>query len=196
MVSSNLVRGALASSLALALAACGSGSGPKSDPPPVTPPPTTPPVTPPVTPQPAFDAHLALTNTQAAHAMGLTGAGYRIGVIDSGVMRNHPALAGRVLANHNYLNPAQNNLSVDDVVGHGTTVAQLAAGAPTGQWPGGVAPGAQILSARIIADKSPTDDGSGNGNEVTGALGMASVHADLIRDGMRIMNNSWGGLYW
>lgn len=197
MVSSNLPRGVLASSLALALAACGSGSGPKSDPPPVTPPVTPPPTTtPPVTPQPAFDAHLALTNTQAAHAMGLDGTGYRIGVIDSGVMRNHPALAGRVLANYNYLNPAQNNLSVDDVVGHGTTVAQLAAGAPTGRWPGGVAPGAQILSARIIADKSPTDDGSGNGNEVTGALGMASVHADLIRDGMRIMNNSWGGLYW
>ncbi len=202
MVGSNVARNVLAGSLALALAACGSGSGPKSDPPPVTPPvnppPTTKPpvVTPPVTPQPAFDAHLSLTNTKAAHAMGLTGAGYPIGVIDSGVMRNHPTLAGRVLSNRNYISSTQNNLSVDDVVGHGTTVAQLAAGAPAGQWPGGIAPGAQILSARIIADKAPTDDGSGNGNEVTGALGLAPIHADLIRDGMRIMNNSWGGLYW
>src|SRR6218665_1536952 len=105
MESRSVARGVLVSSLALALATCGGGSGPKSDPPPVTPPVTPPPtttppvVTPPVTPQPAFDAHLALTNTPAAHAMGLTGAGYRIGVIDSGVMRNHPALAGRVLVN-------------------------------------------------------------------------------------------------
>lgn len=191
----------LASALVLALTACGGGGGSRSNPPPVSPPPTsppptTPPVTPPPTPQPAFDAHLALTNTQAAHAMGLSGAGYRIGVIDSGVMRNHPTLAGRVVANFNYVSSPPNNLAVDDVVGHGTTVAQLAAGAATGRWPGGIAPGAEILSARIIADKAPTDDGSGKGNEVTGGIGMASIHADLIRNGMRIMNNSWGGLYW
>lgn len=143
-----------------------------------------------------MDAHLTLTNAKAAQAMGLTGAGYRIGVIDSGVMRNHPTLAGRVVANFNYVDPRKNNLAVDDVVGHGTTVAQLAAGAPTGQWPGGIAPGAQIVSARIIADKAPVDDGSGQGNEVTGALGLAPIHDDLIRAGARIMNNSWGGLYW
>lgn len=189
-------RSLLGSSLALALAACGSGSGTKSTPP--DPPPTAPPPTPAPepAPQPAMDAHLALTNAKAAHAMGLTGAGIRIGVIDSGVMRSHPALAGRVMANYHYVDPRSNNLAVDDVVGHGTTVAQLAAGAATGQWPGGIAPGAGIVSARIISDKRPTDDGSGQGNEVTGALGMASVHDDLVRAGMRIMNNSWGGLYW
>ncbi len=128
--------------------------------------------------------------------MGLTGAGYRIGVIDSGVMRNHPALAGRVLANYFYLDPAKNNANVDDVVGHGTAVAELAAGTAVGAWPGGIAPGAQIVSARIIGDTRPTDDGSGQGNEVDGALGFAPIHDDLIRAGVRIMNNSWGGLYW
>jgi hypothetical protein len=49
---------------------------------------------------------------------------------------------------------------VDDVVGM-APVASLAAGAPVGTWPGGIAPGAQIVSARIISDKPPTDDGSG-----------------------------------
>lgn len=193
----NMARCGLAAALALVLVGCGGGGGSKSNPP-VSPPPTAPPPTPepPKTPQPAFDAHLALTNAKAAHAMGLNGAGYPIGVIDSGVMRNHPALAGRVAVNYNYVDSRKNNLSVDDVVGHGTTVAQLAAGAPTGQWPGGIAPGATILSARIINDKAPTDDGSGQGNEVDGALGLAPIHNDLIRAGMRIMNNSWGGLYW
>ncbi len=89
-----------------------------------------------------------------------------------------------------------NDLSVDDKVGHGTTVAQLAAGQVYGSWPGGIAPGASILSARIIGDAPPKDDGSGEGNEVTGALGLKSIHQDLVARGMRIMNNSWGGLYW
>ncbi len=186
---------ALAASMALALAACGGGGGSKSSPPPPNPPPTSPPPTT-TTPQPAMDAHLALTNARAAQAAGFTGAGIRIGVVDSGVMRNHPTLAGRVVANFSYVDPRRNNLAVDDVVGHGTTVAQLAAGAAAGQWPGGIAPGAQIVSARIINDERPKDDGSGQGNEVTGGLGMGGVHDDLIRAGVRIMNNSWGGLYW
>lgn len=120
----------------------------------------------------------------------------RIGVVDSGVMRNHPTLAGRVLANYTYIDPRTNNLNVDDVVGHGTAVAELAAGKALGSWPGGIAPGAQIVSARIIADQRPTDDGSGSGNEVNGALGLDQVHQDLISQGVKVMNNSWGGLYW
>jgi uncharacterized protein with beta-barrel porin domain len=196
----------LASALAVALSACGGGGGggnTRSDPPPTAPPvsppppPTSPPPTsPPPPPQPAINAHLSLINALDAASNGYTGAGVRIGVVDSGVNRNHPALQGRVVANFNYLDPRTNNLAVDDVVGHGTTVAQLAAGRAFGSWPGGVAPGAQIVSARIIADKAPEDDGSGDGNEVDGALGLAPIHDDLIAQGVKIMNNSWGGLYW
>lgn len=196
-------RTVLVTALATALGACGGGGGGgnvRVDPPPTSPPPTTPPTTPPPTTstptQPAFDAHLTITQAGAARSAGVTGSGVRIGVVDSGVMRNHPALAGRVLANFNYVDPRVNNLNLDDVVGHGTAVAELAAGAAVGTWQGGIAPGAQIVSARIIADKRPTDDGSGSGNEVNGALGLADVHLDLINQGVKVMNNSWGGLYW
>lgn len=211
----------LAAALALALTACGGGGGggggtvrpdpppsvpppatpPPTTPPPTTPPPVTPPVTPPVSPpmtrvtptQPTFDAHL-----RAINALGLanTGSGVRIGVVDTGVNRNHPALAGRVVSSRIYVDPAVNNTGIDDVVGHGTGVASVAAGNPVGAWPGGVAPAAQIVSARIIADRRPSDDGSGSGNQVSGALGLAGIHADLVSDGVKIMNNSWGGLYW
>jgi len=161
------------------------------------PPPAGPPPTPVVeTPNPAYSRHLVITNTESAHAAGFTGAGIRIGVVDSGVNRNHPALSPRVVSNLVYIGSAGNNLSVDDVVGHGTAVSQIMAGTPFGAWPGGIAPGAQIVSARIISDKPPTDDGSGQGNEVHGALGLKSIHQDLINRGVRIMNNSWGGLYW
>lgn len=187
---------------ALLLVACGGGGGGgnvRADPPPAAPPPSTPPpATPPVvgTPNPAFGKHLAVTNTGSAHAAGFTGQGVRIGVVDSGVNRNHPALQGRVLNNLNYIASPPNNLTVDDVVGHGTAVSQIMAGKPFGNWPGGIAPGASIISARIISDKPPTDDGSGQGNEVNGALGLAPIHQDLINRGAKIMNNSWGGLYW
>lgn len=190
----------LVTAMAAALSACGGGGGGSNvrvDPPPVTPPPTTPPTTPPTKPpEPAFDAHLTITQAGAARTAGLDGTGVRIGVIDSGVVRNHASLDGRVLANYSYLDGRTNNLNVDDVVGHGTAVAELAAGKAVGGWPGGIAPGAQIVSARIIADQRPADDGSGNGNEVTGALGLAGVHQDLISQGVKVMNNSWGGLYW
>jgi len=192
--------------VALLLAACGGGGGSRSTPPP-SPPPTAPPPDPepdpdpdppPVveTPRPEFSGHLQWTGADAAHAEGLSGAGIRIGVIDSGVNRDHPALNGRVAANLVYIDANSNNLSVDDVTGHGTGVAQTVAGSAFGRWPGGIAPGAEILSARIISDEPPADDGTGRGNEINGALGLAPIHHDLIQRGMRIMNNSWGGLYW
>lgn len=196
------LRSALLCTGLLGLAACGGGGGggnvrpnePAIVPSTPNPPPATqPPVV--TTPNPAYSAHIRLTGAAVAHSAGITGTGVRIGVIDSGVMRNHPALSPRVVANLTYVGPP-NNLAVDDVVGHGTAVSQIAAGAPFGAWPGGIAPGAEIVSARIIADEEPKDDGSGQGNEVDGALGLASIHQDLINRGVRVMNNSWGGLYW
>ncbi len=195
------VRSVLLCSVWLGLSACGGGGGGGGDmvrsdpPPPVTP--TTPTPQPkvvlPVNPE--YAKHLTVTNAAPAYQAGLTGQGLRIGVVDSGVMRNHPALSPRVVANLTYVG-APNNLSIDDVVGHGTAVSQAAAGSAFGAWPGGIAPGAEIVSARIIADKEPVDDGTGNGNEVNGALGLKGIHQDLINRGVRIMNNSWGGLYW
>ena len=52
-----------------------------------------------------MDAHLAQTNARAALATGATGRGVRIGIVDSGVQRNHPTLSGRVLANYSYVDP-------------------------------------------------------------------------------------------
>ncbi len=185
----------------LALSACGGGSGgtvrPDPTPPPTSPPPSPPPTT---TPdpgkQPDFDAHLVLTNTRAAQAAGFTGAGVTIGLLDSGIRRDHPTLNGRVTSSYIYLDPRYNNVNVDDVLGHGTVVAQLAGGRSFGQWPGGIATDAKFVSARIISDAPPTDDGSGKGNEVTDGSWLGDIHKDLILGGARISNNSWGGLYW
>ncbi|WP_149193751.1 S8 family serine peptidase [Luteimonas suaedae] len=186
----------LAGAIGLALTACGGGgSNNRPDTPPPSPPPGPPPPTVVEPPNPAYSDHLTVTNADAAIEAGFTGEGVRIGVLDTGVNPDHPALAGRVVDNLVYVD-SDNDLSIDDVDGHGTAVAQIIAGQPFGQWPGGIAQGAEIVSARIINDEPPDDDGSGQGNEVDGALGLEPIHQDMIDRDVRIMNNSWGGLYW
>ena len=187
---------ALCVAIMLGLSACGGGSNTKPIPvAPQAPPP--PPVTPTV--QPPLDAQLSITNTYAAHSQGFTGAGVILGIVDSGIMRNHPALAGRVIKSLIYIDPNTNNTKMDDVIGHGTWVSEIAAGQPFDKFPGGIAPGASLVSARILSDAEPKDDGSGKGNPVTAAdaaFFAQTLNPALINAGVQVMNNSWGGIYW
>ncbi|MDD0946271.1 S8 family serine peptidase, partial [Xylella fastidiosa] len=108
--------------------------------------------------------HLDVTNTEPAHTLGFTGKGYMIGVVDSGVNPDHVTLQGRVIRNNVYVD-YQDPSSPHDVDGHGTTVAQLAAGRPFGDFPGGIAPGATIFSARVFssaAESAKEDPIGGN----------------------------------
>ncbi|HJR12129.1 MAG TPA: S8 family peptidase, partial [Rhodanobacteraceae bacterium] len=180
--------------LVFALAGCGGGGGggvrsaPASAPPPSTP----------TTPQPPIDAQLSITNTYAAHAAGYTGKGVIIGIVDSGIMHNNPTVAGRVLQEFIDVDPTQNNTSIGDVVGHGTWVSEIAAGAPFAKFPGGIAPGAYLVSARIIDDHAPDDNGSTPPTTVTAqdAQFFQSVNGQLISANVKVMNNSWGGITW
>lgn len=196
---------ALAVAVGVTLTACGGGGGGSrtnynvpaivTPTPPPSPPPPAPPPTPPTFTVPA-DVHISGTNTKAAHDAGATGSGVTIAIVDSGVTTTNPALVGKVTKSLVYVDPAVNNVKVDDVVGHGTVVAEIAAGNAIGYFAGGVAPSASLVSARIIADKAPADDGSGQGNKVTSADPLGSINADVIAAGASIVNNSWGGLYW
>ncbi len=178
------------------LVACGGGGGgngvvgaiPSAPPPPPTPPPP---------PPPPADAQLSITNTAAAHAAGYTGTGVVIGVVDSGIMRSNPTVAGRVVQEYIDVDPSQNDTSIDDVVGHGTWVASIAAGTPFADFPGGIAPGASLVSARIISDNAPDDHGQPP-SQVSSSDGVAmgQVNQQLIASGVKVMNNSWGGITW
>jgi len=78
---------------------------------------------------------------------GLTGAGMRIAIIDSGVDAEHPDLKGRVVASQDFTGegPADRH-------GHGTHVASIAAGsgAASGGKYRGAAPEASIYSAKVL----------------------------------------------
>jgi membrane-anchored mycosin MYCP len=76
------------------------------------------------------------------------GAGVVVAVIDSGVDRGHPQLAGRVLDGADFLEPGGDGTR--DCAGHGTGVASLiAATARPGVGFRGLAPAARILPVRV-----------------------------------------------
>ncbi|WP_239497211.1 S8 family serine peptidase [Franconibacter helveticus] len=128
-----------------------------------------------------WNQNLFTTNAAAARAAGVNGAGVTVGVADTGIDSTNPALQGAVTSVLNYVDPATNNLSVGDVRGHGTSVAQTLAGRTASVFSGGTASGASLVSARIIPDSS----------SAAYSLSLAQVNSDLARAGAKIINNSW-----
>jgi len=119
----------------------------------------------------------------AAHALSV-GSGVRVAVLDTGVDRAHPALAGRLAAGRDFVDgdddPSEAGTPADAGFGHGTHVAGLVALA---------APGARIVPLRVL-------DAGGRGN--AWALADAMLHAvdpdanPATDDGAHVINLSLG----
>jgi subtilisin family serine protease len=118
-----------------------------------------------------------------AHRLS-TGAGMRIAVLDTGVDRNHPAIAGRLLAGYDFVDddsdPSEAGSEANAGFGHGTHVAGLAAL---------VAPGAMIMPVRVL-------DAHGEGNAwVLAEALLYAVDPDgdpSTDDGAHVINISLG----
>ncbi|WP_189042205.1 type VII secretion-associated serine protease mycosin [Micromonospora sonchi] len=92
-----------------------------------------------------------------------TGSGVTVAVVDSGVDRRHPQLAGRVLTGVDLLDPGGDGTL--DCVGHGTGVASVIAAAPQdGIAFRGLAPDVRILPVRV--SEQQVVDGRGAGRTV------------------------------
>ncbi|MEO8612972.1 MAG: S8 family serine peptidase [Chloroflexota bacterium] len=102
-----------------------------------------------------------------------------IAVIDSGVDANHPDLAGKIVAQHDFL---QNDDIAQDEFGHGTEVSGIIAAAHNDIGIAGIAPNAQIMALRVL-------DASGRGrySDVAAAIIYAADHD------AKVINLSLGG---
>ncbi|MDT0444031.1 S8 family peptidase [Streptomyces johnsoniae] len=112
---------------------------------------------------------------------GYEGDGVTIAVLDTGIDTSHPDLAGgKVVAQANFAGTPDTH----DHFGHGTHVASIAAGtgAHSGGAYGGVAPGAELLNAKVLDDL-----GSGFDSGIVQGMEWAVEHD------AQIVNLSLGG---
>lgn len=121
-----------------------------------------------------------------AKYLNLDGRGIRVGIIDTGIAPDHPDLAGKVKAFHDFT--TAKNPTVRDDHGHGSHVAGTIAGGQQSGTAIGVAPGAELIIAKgFTAGGTSTEAGlleslqwMVDPNEQSGGLTP------------KVISNSWG----
>jgi uncharacterized protein with beta-barrel porin domain len=173
-------------------------TSPTPTPSPASSPSTTPTPTP--TPAPAATISLAQVaaelrlqldpeNVPTAWASGgsatsVQGQGVKVGILDTGVQADNPALSGRISWFKDYVDTA--NTTPTDPMGHGTVVAEILGGTANASGPvndpfyGGVAPQSSLYVARV-------GDASGSFNMSL----IPQAYTDLLNQGVRLFNNSY-----
>ncbi|HUP70718.1 MAG TPA: S8 family serine peptidase [Acidimicrobiales bacterium] len=130
-----------------------------------------------------------LVGVEQAFAAGITGAGVRIGIVDTGVDLSHPDLGGKIVANAACIDTRGSTANCDeggggDTDSHGTHVAGIAAAfKDNGVGISGVAPGANLVVARVFRGTA------GNGAKVS------DVNAGIkwvVDNGAKVVNLSLG----
>ncbi|WP_026220616.1 S8 family serine peptidase [Wenjunlia vitaminophila] len=127
----------------------------------------------------SLDRSVPQIGAPTAWDAGFTGEGVKVAVLDTGVDQGHPDLAGVEVAEKNF----SESPDTVDRNGHGTHVASTVAGSgarSSGQYRG-VAPGARILDAKVLAD-----DGWGADSAVIAGMGWA------VEQGAKVVNLSLG----
>jgi len=126
-----------------------------------------------------LDTSVPIIRAPQVWEAGVTGAGVKIAVVDTGIDAEHPDFSGRIVAVTDFTGqgPADNN-------GHGTHVAGIAAGSGSvsGGKYRGVAPDASLLAAKVLRG-----DGSGMMSDVMAGIEWA------VEQGAQVINLSLGG---
>ncbi|MER8041741.1 S8 family serine peptidase [Streptomyces sp. NPDC094032] len=121
-----------------------------------------------------LDRSVPQIGADKAWASGFDGKGVRIAVLDTGVDKTHEDLRTQVVGEKNF------SASPDavDRVGHGTHVASIAAGtgALSGSRYKGVAPGAEVISGKVLDDEGFGDDSA----VIAGMEWAAAEGADVV----------------
>lgn len=150
---------------------------------------------------PQLATAIAMTGANVVQAAGITGAGVRVGIIDTGIDIDHPAFGGsgtngttafptpRIPYGYDFVGDAYTgpgttpmpDANPDDVAGHGTHVAGIvgANGLVTG-----VAPGVTFGAYRVF----------GNTGSTSADIMIAAMERALA-DGMQVVNMSIGSSF-
>ena len=136
---------------------------------------------------PSFKDQWSLARIGAEQAWSrTTGAGVRIGIVDTGVDLNHEDLQGKIVASTTCTgsggDPAKCKGDGQDDQGHGTHVSGIAAAVrDNGKGVAGVAPDAQLVVAKVLSAS-----GTGSGADVTAGIKW------VVDNGAKIVNLSLG----
>ncbi|MEU4510854.1 S8 family serine peptidase [Nonomuraea wenchangensis] len=122
----------------------------------------------------SLDESVPLVGAPKAWAAGYDGAGVKVAVLDTGIDRTHPDLAGKVVAEADF----SGSQDATDRHGHGTHVASTIAGsgAAGGGAHKGVAPGASLLVAKVCDDRGDCL----NSSVIAGMEWAAEQGADVV----------------
>ncbi|MEV8437338.1 S8 family serine peptidase [Actinosynnema sp. NPDC051121] len=123
--------------------------------------------------RPVLDRSVPQIGAPAAWAAGYTGVGVKVGVVDTGVDGGHPDLVGREIAERNFTGDPDST----DTIGHGTHVASTIAS--TGTPYRGVAPGAQLLDAKVCGQEGCPESAILEGLRWTAEQGADVVNVSL-----------------
>ncbi|MET8542583.1 S8 family serine peptidase, partial [Kitasatospora sp. NPDC004799] len=124
----------------------------------------------------ALDRSTAQVGAPQAWGSGWTGKGVKVAVLDSGIDRGHPDVAGSLGESSDFTGPAGTPVSADPD-GHGTHVASIVAGtgaASDGRFKG-VAPEAELLVGRVL-----DDEGNGQESWVLQGMEWAAARAPIV----------------
>ncbi|MFF4173804.1 S8 family serine peptidase [Streptomyces sp. NPDC001744] len=121
-----------------------------------------------------LDRSVPQIGADKAWASGYDGTGVKIAVLDTGVDKTHDDLKTQVVGEKNF----SSSPDAVDRVGHGTHVASIAVGtgAKSGGLYKGVAPGARVISGKVLDDEGFGDDSS----VIAGMEWAAAEGADVI----------------
>ena len=132
---------------------------------------------------------LVATRAVNAHSAGVTGSGVKACVADTGIDANHIDIAANFKGGYDAIdldnNPVVDN---DPFEAHGTHVAGTVLGVNNGAGIFGVAYGAQLYHARVLADPDHTGTASGSTSQVMD--GVRHLAEDF---GCKVINMSLGG---
>ncbi|MER5965227.1 S8 family serine peptidase [Streptomyces sp. NPDC002057] len=121
-----------------------------------------------------LDSGVRQIGADKAWEAGYDGTGVKIAVLDTGVDRTHEDLRTQVVGEKNF----SSSPDAVDRVGHGTHVASIAVGtgARSGGVYKGVAPGAKVISGKVLDDEGFGDDSA----VLAGMEWAAAEGADVV----------------